>query len=162
MRLRVLRLNWRIFFVALIFSLIIGVLGNVSVVLFWVFAPDAQAIAFMSLGLNVVSFFISPLLLFAVFYFIGGRIDLVFEFLSVVMSLFLGSLAGHLIGYFPLQLFYVIGYDSTFASQGFLFVNILWMLWYAFRIAVSAEFFVGFTALSIAYIMKKRSPQTDT
>lgn len=156
-----MQLNSKIFFVALIFSLTIGVLGNASVILFRIFAPDSQTIFLTSLGLNVISFCVSPLLLFAVFYFMGRKMNIVFEFLSVVTSLFLGSFVGHLIGYGLPLLLYIVGYDSTFASQGFLFVSILSMLWYAFRIAFSTEFFVGFTALSIAHIMKKRSPQTD-
>jgi hypothetical protein len=102
--------------------------------------------------MSMATFLVSPLLFFAVFYIIGHKMDLVAEFLSVVVPLFLGSWAGHLIGYFPLQFIHITLYGTTINWSW-----ILWSFWYVFRTALSLEFFGGFTALSIAYITRKRS-----
>lgn len=97
---------------------------------------------------HVVSFILSPLLLFASFYLIGRNIDLASDFLSVLVSLFIGSLAGRLIGYFFLYA------DSYAAPSSFL--EFLWLGLELLYVAFSLEFFVGFTALAMAYIVKKR------
>jgi hypothetical protein len=97
---------------------------------------------------HVVSFILSPLLLFASFYFIGRNIDLASDFLSVLVSLFVGSLAGRSIGYFSLYA------DSYVVPSSFL--EFLWLGLELLCIAFSLEFFVGFTALAMAYIVKKR------
>jgi hypothetical protein len=94
-------------------------------------------------------FIISPFLLFACFYFIGGNIDLASDFLSVLLSLFIGSWTGQLIG--GLLIFCYIS-QALFGSAPYT----MWQyLWAVFHSAFSLEFFVGFTALAMAYIMRK-------
>jgi len=106
-------------------------------------------------SVNMVTFLISPLLLFACFYIIGQKIDLTTDFLSVVLSLFLGAWIGHLIGSLSLQFIsYALYSGASFVSW------ILWAMWYSFMVAFSLEFFVAFAALSMAYIVRKRSMQT--
>jgi len=145
--------RWKIFAVAFVIALAVGVLSNVPTFLFRMLNLTPQWFSWIALVVSVATFFVSPGLFFAAFYLIGGKIDIVAEFLSVVVPLFLGSWAGELIGYFPLQFIFVAQYGGTFIdpwSLGF--------LWYAFRAAFSYEFFVGFAALSMAYIVRKRSP----
>jgi len=144
--------KWRIFAVALVFSSVIGVLSNVSVFIFRMFDLTPEVYRWITFAISIVTFFVSPALLFACLYLMGRKIDLVAEFSSVVVPLFLGSWIGHLIGYFPLQLIYIALYGSTFVGPWG-----LWFIWYAFISAFSSEFFVGFAALSMAYIARKRS-----
>jgi len=116
-----------------------------------VFSLTPETYSWIASVTSVAAFFVSPALLFASFYLIGGKIDLASEFTSVVVPLFLGSWVGYLIGYFPLHFIYIAQYGGTFAGPWF-----LWFLWYAFVRAFSLEFFVGFAALSMAYITRKR------
>jgi hypothetical protein len=100
---------------------------------------------------EVGSFIISPFLLFVSFYLIGRNIDLVSDFRSVIVFLFIGSWAGQLIGSLFLFLY-------TFPA-----VYALWQyLWTVVYYAFSLEFFVGFTALAVAYVMKKRQNYKQT
>ena len=144
--------NWRIFLVASVFSLVIGALSNVSPLLFWTSDLGPETLAWISFAMSAVTFFVSPVLLFACFYLIGGKMDLVAEFRSVIVPLFLGSLAGHLIGYFSSQIVYIVWYSRTLS-----WLSIPWIVWYVFIRVFSYEFFVGFAALSMAYIVRKRS-----
>jgi len=155
------KFDWRIFLVAFAFSLARGILGNSSFLLLRMFDFGALTFSLVSLAFSLVSFIVSPLLLFGIFYFMGKKIDLVAEFLSVVVSLFLGSLIGHLIGYFPLQLFYILQYGGSFGVAGSLFLNVLSIAWYVFAFAFSLEFFVAFTALSMSYVVTKRSTRAS-
>jgi len=149
-----MKFKWKIFVVAFLFSFVIGALPNVSQFLFQMFHSSlAEVFEWIMFALNVVSFFVSPLLLFASFYYMGRKIDLAAEFLSVVVSLFLGSWFGHLIGYFPLEFIRIFQNGGTFIGWTWG----LWFLWYAFSKAFSLEFFAGFAALSMAYIVRKRS-----
>jgi len=144
--------NWKIFVVAFVFSLATGILSNVSQYLFQMFDFSPEGYVWVSFSLNVAMFFVSPALLFAFLYVIGGKTDLAAEFKSVGVSLFLGSWIGHLIGYFPLQFVFIAQYGGSFVGP----VG-LWFLWYGFRTAFSMEFFVGFAAFSMAYIARKHS-----
>jgi len=151
--------RWKIFAVAFVIALAVGVLSNVPTFLFsYLFRTlrlTPEWYSWIALVLNVATFIVSPGLAFAAFYLMGGKIDIVVESLAVVVPLFLGSWVGHLIGYFPLQIILIAQSGGSFIdpwSLGFGF------LWYAFRAAFSYEFFVGFSALSIAYIVRKRSP----
>jgi len=145
--------NWRIFVVGFVFGLVIGALSNVSQFLFRMFDNlTPQMFSWITSVISVATFFISPVLLFACLYIMGEKIDLVTEFLSVVVPLFLGTWAGHLIGYFPLQFILIAWNGGTFAGPW-----VFWFMWYAFRAAFSLEFFVGFAALSMAYIARRRS-----
>lgn len=99
---------------------------------------------------RVGSFIISPFLLFASFYHIGRNIDLASDFLSVLVSLFIGSWVGQLIG--GLLIFQYIS-QASFGSAPYTLLQYLWAVVYS---GFSLEFFVGFTALAMAYIVKKR------
>jgi len=142
-----------IFVVAFVFSIVIGVLSNAFSLLSVLLKLDFITSSWVALLIQLVSFFVSPILLFASFYVIGIKIDVVTEFLGVVVSLFLGSCAGHLIGYFSLEYILISQYGVTISEP--------WFLWRALsllRNVFSFEFFVGFAALSMAYIVRKRSP----
>ena len=145
--------KWRIFAVALVFSSVIGVLSNVSLFIFRMFDLTPEVYRWITFAISIVTFFVSPALLFACLYLMGRKIDLVAEFSSVVVPLFLGSWFGHLIGYFPLEFIRIFQNGGTFIGWTWG----LWFLWYAFSKAFSLEFFAGFTALSMAYIVRKRS-----
>ena len=105
--------------------------------------------------IGVGSFIISPLLLFTSFYLIGRNIDLASDFLSVLVPLFIGSWAGQLIGRLGISwyIFVSLGWESAPST---LLSTLLKYLWVGFTMAFSFEFFVGFTALATAYIVKKR------
>jgi len=145
--------KWRFFTVAFVISLAVGALSNVSPFLFRMLDLTPESYAWTAFIIGVASFFVSPGLFFAAFYLMGRKTDLVVEFLSIVVPLFLGSWIGHLVGYFPLQFIYVVQHGNTFVGPW-----VLWFLWYVFSAAFSREFFVGFAALSMAYIVAKRSP----
>jgi len=144
--------KWKIFAVALVFSLVMGALSNVSLFVFRVFDLSPEAYGWIAFIIGVATFLVSPVLLFASFYLIGGKIDLEAEFLSVVVPLFLGSWLGHLVGYFPLQFSYMVWYGGSLVGPW-----VLGYVWYGFMMAFSLEFFAGFAALSMAYIARKRS-----
>jgi hypothetical protein len=150
------KFNWTVFAVALAFSLVVSVLSNSSIYLDRTLNLSSQMFIWLLFFINVFSFIVSPLLLFASFYFIGRNIDLASNFLSVFLALFLGSWAGHLIGYFSLTLWYMSVYASGYSPPYTLF-QFLWLGWISFNMAFSIEFFAGFAALSIAYLVKKRS-----
>jgi len=144
--------KWRIFVIAFVFALVIGVLSNSFQFLYRMFDFSPEVYGWITFTIGVVTFFVSPVLLFASFYLTGQKIDLAAEFLSVVVPLFLGSWAGHVIGYFSLQYIYMVQYGGTYVGPW-----ALWWVWYAFRTAFSFEFFVGFAALAMAYISRKLS-----
>jgi hypothetical protein len=145
------KFNWKVFAVALMFSFVIGALssGNSFLYLIWL-KVSSQMFDWLSFLFRVGSFIISPLLLFASFYLMGRNIDLASDFLSVLLSLFIGSWVGQLIGGLPI--FWYVS-QALFASASY---TLLPYLWAVFCFAFSLEFFVGFTALAMAYIVKKR------
>jgi len=144
--------NWKVFFVALSFSLAIGVFSNIFI---YLIRLDLEPVLYSRVMWStvVVSFFISPLVLFASFYLMGRNIDLIAEFPSILVPLFLGSWIGHLIGYFSLVLLCISLYAETFYFSSSSYLYIFWLV---VSKALSLEFFVGFSALSMAYIVKKR------
>ncbi len=149
-----MKFNWKVFFVILPFSLGIGVLSNVYLYLLpWHLGPVQYSRVIWSI--NVVSFCVSPLVLFASFYLMGRDIDLIAEFPSVLVPLFLGSLIGHLIGHFSS----VLLYTSLYPDWNSLSQNYLWFFWVPISKVFSSEFFVGFGALSMSYIAQKRQIQ---
>jgi hypothetical protein len=143
--------NWKVFFVVLPFSLAIGAFLNIHLYLLRLdLGPELYSYAM--LYIDVVGFVISPLFLFASFYLMGRNIDLIAEFPSILMSLFLGSWIGHLTGYFSSVLLFI----SLYGGLLFSLYGYLYYFWIAVSMALSLNFFVGFAALSISYIVKKR------
>lgn len=145
-----MKFNWTVFTVALIFSFVVGALSH-SLFYLGLLHLSPQMFDWLWSLIKVGSFIISPLLLFTSFYLIGRNIDLASDFLSVLVPLFIGSWAGQLIG--RLLIFWYI-----YVSQGWESApsTLLQYLWAGFTMAFSLEFFVGFTALAMAYIVKKR------
>jgi hypothetical protein len=141
-----MKFNWTVFTVAFAFSFVIPALSYISTFLTRTLNHEMWDLLFFST--HAVSFILSPLLLFASFYLIGRNIDLASDFPSVLVSLFVGNLAGCLIAYFSLYV------GSYVASSSFL--EFLWLSLELLYMAFSLEFFVGFTALAMAYIVKKR------
>ena len=141
--------NWKVFLVAFALSFVLrAVLPSISSNLTRML--DHEMWDSVLFSTHVVSFVLSPLLLFASFYLIGRNIDLASDFLSVLVSLFVGCFAGRFIGFlvlsevsnvlppapYTLLLFFEYGFDYLI-------------------MAFSLEFFVGFTAIAMAYIVKK-------
>ncbi len=148
-----MRFDWKVFFVVLPFSLAIGVLSNIHLfLLLWILGtPQYSQIV---LSVDVVRFCISPLVLFASFYFMGRSIDLIAELPSILVSLFLGSLIGQLIGHFSsILLFASLRADWYFLSRNF------WFFWAPISRGFSHDFFVGFGGLSASYLVQKRQIQ---
>ncbi|MDH5793903.1 MAG: hypothetical protein OEZ18_05010 [Candidatus Bathyarchaeota archaeon] len=145
-----MKFNWTVFTVALIFSFVVNALSH-SYFYLGTLHLSPQTFNWLWRLITVGSFIISPLLLFASFYLIGRNIDLASDFLSVLVPLFIGSWAGQLIGRLGI-LWYIIvslGWESAPST-------LFGFLWVGFTMAFSFEFFVGFTALATAYIVKKR------
>ena len=147
---KTLKFNWKIFTVALTFSFVVGALSHRMLYL-GVLHLSSQMFDWLWSLIGVGSFIISPLLLFASFYLIGRNIDLASDFLSVLVPLFIGSWAGQLIGRLGISWYIIVsqGWESAPST-------LFGLLWVSFTMAFSFEFFVGFTALATAYIVKKR------
>jgi hypothetical protein len=141
-----MKLNWKVFAVAFVFSFVITVPSYASTILIRTLNHEMWDLVVFST--DVISFILSPLLLFASFYLIGRNIDLVSDFPSVLVPLFVASLAGRLVGYLSL-------YAGSYSAPSTL-LEFLWCGLSLLRTAFSLEFFVGFTALAVAYIVKKR------
>jgi hypothetical protein len=141
-----MKLNWKIFVAAFVFSFVIPILSYAST--FLIRTLDHEMWDLVAFSTGAISFIVSPLLLFASFYWIGRNIDLVSEFPSVLVSLFVGSLAGRSVSYFSL-------YAGSYSAPSTL-LQLLWFGLSLLRTAFSLEFFAGFTALAVAYIRKKR------
>jgi hypothetical protein len=145
-----LKFNWKVFTVALTFSFVVNALLH-SYFYLVTLHLSPQTFNWLWSLIEVGKFIISPVLLFASFYLIGRNIDLASDFLSVLVPLFIGSWAGQLIGGVGISWYIMVslGWGSTPSTLfGALLVG--------FTIAFSFEFFVGFTALATAYIVKKR------
>ncbi len=145
-----MKFNWKVFTVALIFSLVVGVLSH-SFLYLVLLHLSQQMLDWLYYPITAISFIISPLLLFTSFYLIGRKIDLASDFLSVLVPLFTGSWAGQLIGGLGIHWYIIVsqGWESSPSTLS-------GVLWVGFISAFSPEFFVGFTALAMAYIVKKR------
>jgi hypothetical protein len=132
--------------VAFAFSSVIPVLSYISTVLIKTLNHEMWNFVFFST--RAVSFILSPLLLFASFYLIGRNVNLTLNFPSILASLFVGNLAGRSVVYLSL-------YGGSYVASSSFF-DFLWLSIELLYMAFSLEFFVGFTALSMAYILKKR------
>jgi hypothetical protein len=143
-----MRFNWKVFVVAFVFSLVTTFLSGIFPTLVYASARDLGLDYSMVYWLSIVaSFVISPFLLFASFYRMGRNVDLKAEFRSVVASLFFGSWAGHFISLVYSTSAWAM--TSTYA--------VIAVIWYGVSSALSIEFFVGFSALSMAYIYKSQT-----
>jgi hypothetical protein len=150
-----MKFNWKVFAVAFMFSFVVrALLYSFSYLLLHISGP--QMSVWLVPLFEVGTFIISPFLLFASFYLIGRKIDLVSNFPSVLVSLFIGSWIGQLIG--SLLLFLNTSTGSI-ESAAYVLWQYLWVVVYSM---FSTEFFVGFTALSVAYIIKKRQNYKQT
>jgi hypothetical protein len=144
-----MKFNWKVFAVALMFSFVVSALSQSSSYLLLLSARVlGPQIGWLWPLVKVGSFIISPFLLFASFYLIGRNIDLVSDFPSVIVSLFIGSWAGQLIGSLLLFLYTP---QALSGSASYVLWQYLWTVVYSL---FSFEFFVGFTALAVAYIIK--------
>ena len=149
-----MRFNWKVFVVAFVFSLVIGVLSIIFGYLVQALNLRPEMLSGVWYFISVTRFVISPFLLFASFYLIGRNLDLRAEFPSVLLPLFFGSWVGHLIGFYPLALWdnplYIVNVES-----------LLSFIWYGISSALSFEFFVEFSALSMAYLLKTRFQHSE-
>lgn len=155
-RWRGVRFEWVVFYVAFGFSLVVGALTDSYLFFDRVLnlTPEMGFVAFqLAIG---VRFLVSPLALFASFYIIGRSIDFGAGFQSVIVSLFLGNWAGHLIAYFSYRLWFSSPSGGSYLWEPYLLPEIIWSV---ISFALSLEFFVGLSAISIAYIVKRR--ETD-
>lgn len=144
------KFEWVIFWAAFGFSLVVQVLQNSYVIVQDVFRLSTEMAVWTVL---TVRFFVSPLVLFASFYLIGRNIDFGVRFQPVLASLFFGNWAGHLTAYFSFTLWSLSRVGFSFYSWSpRLFQYVLEVV----LSALSSEFFVGLSAISIAYIVNRR------
>jgi hypothetical protein len=148
-----MRFEWVVFYVAFGFSLVVNALSN-SYFLFTYALNVTPGNAFVAFQFaRAVSFLVSPLALFASFYIIGRSIDFGARFQPVLVSLFLGNWIGHLIAHFSFMLWFSSLSGVSYLLQPYLLPEIVWAV---ITYALSLEFFVGLSAISIAYIVKRR------
>lgn len=144
-----MRFLWKIFGFALTLSLASGVLAHSSLI--WShMIRDVSIMIWFPFIISILTFFVNQVLVFGVFYLLGGEVNLTAEFMPVVVSLFLGCWLGNVTSYFSIQFISLATFGGSLAGPW-----LLLFLWYFFRMAFSGDFFVGFTALSIAHLTKK-------
>ena len=93
---------------------------------------------------SIISFIISPILIFTGIYFLGKKIDVKTKLSSIIITLIGGALIGKLLGYVSAYL--ISGYEFEVFSVPYL-SHLL-----SLSLSSLSMFFIAFTALAIAYI----------
>lgn len=144
-----MKIHPRVLIIAFALSTVIGVLSN-SYSYLTLILTETQAAIVGGLIVGTLSVIVNPLLFFASFYFIGRRIETNLEFYSYLLSLFLGNAIGLTFGHFV-----SVMVAQTFFPVPFI-VNVITVLAVFVTSLFSLSFFVGFSALALSYIIKKK------
>ena len=140
-----MRSYWKIFAVAFVSSIII-----VPLYRGFVASIEGNGGPFLFSIVTSICFVLYPILVFTVFYFMGKRINLSLELRLIVIALFVGVLAGRLVGS-GAEVFWLNPLQSVTFGDAFIAV--------AFGFVVTGFFgeaFVALAGLSIANVMKNR------
>ena len=108
---------------------------------------DENYLFYVSIVHPLMDFIVCPVLVFTIFYFIGKKTNIVSDFKAVILTLFVGIVAGHYLGFFSVFSFrnnvLAIGGDIGGGLTSFLLM---------LSGGLGAEFFVALAAILIAYI----------
>jgi len=137
--------------VAFALSTVIGALSNTYFYLASIYYTEPYGSSAANFIVNMLSLIVNPLLLFIIFYSVGKRIETNMEFYSSILSLFLGNAIGLTFGHFVTiivaqDLFHIYPYVVDGRTVLAVFASSLFPL----------SFFVGFSALALGYIIKKK------
>ncbi len=144
-----MKITPRVLAIAFALSTAIGVLSD-SHYYFELIYREPQAMSIVSTIVGILSFLVNPVFVFVTFYFIGKRIQTNGEFYSHLLSFFLGNAAGFTVGTLIIWLLVrtVIQLDTLSVVM-----SVLGGFFYSL---FSLSFFVGFSALALSYIIRKR------
>ena len=106
---------------------------------------NPQGYLSFTLAVGIIGLALNPVMLFALMYVIGRSLDLMEEYKTVVLCLFLGALVGGLAGRTTVFL--------TFPASGYGLALVSSMAVESITSAVSA-IFVGFTGASVSFIRR--------
>lgn len=144
-----MRIDVKVLVISFVFSLIVGILAEISINLD-LFVISQTGFYFWLNVLGVASFVINPLLAFVAFYFAGGKIDIETNFVSVLVSLFLGILVGFWIGFLP-EIYFSLNYCGGIDRIALL----IQIDQYSYYGSFLLLFFVAFSALCFQYFFRK-------
>ena len=146
-----MKIHPRVLIIAFALSTVIGALSNTYFYLASIFYTEPYESSAANFTVNMLSLLVNPLLIFVISYFIGKRIKTNVELYSSILSLFLGNAIGLTFGHFVTiivaqDLFHL--YPSLVDGRSVLaiFASSLF----------PPSFFVGFSALALGYIIKKK------
>jgi hypothetical protein len=144
-----MKIHPRVLTIAFVLSTIVGILSNSSYYLEMIYT-EPQAMGIMLTIIGILSTLVNPLIVFVAFYSVGKGIQTNGEFYSDLLSLFAGNAAGFTFG--TLIIWMLV---RTVISLDTLSV-VLRVVGGFFYSLFSLSFFVGFSALALSYIIKKR------
>jgi hypothetical protein len=150
-----------LFFVILILGFVSGFIFGfrhlLPFVLDW--QTPASSLATIFFFFSVISFIISPIMVFIAIYYVGRELDLRLNLGSSIIRLLSGGYVGQLMGCSIAYLISGYGFDSIVQYLG---------LMLSLAISSLSIFFTAFTALALAYIRKNNqigneppSPRSD-
>ena len=140
-------INRKVFITALLFGLVFGCIDNLRV-LFRILGLVPFRVTIYVYILGVVRSILIPILMFVVLYRLGKRIDLRNSYDSVSISLLIGSAVGPIFGCFLDQLVYPELWWDSWVGQ-------LYLAAVQALVQASRLFFLGFTALALAYLRNR-------
>ena len=140
----------KVFITALLFGLVFGGIDGLRA-LFRNFGLVPFRVPIYVDILGVVSGVLLPILMFVVLYLLGKNIDLRNSYGSVSISLLIGGAIGPLFGCFLDQLISPDLWWDSWAGQ--LYITAVQAMVHSPR-----QFFLGFTALALAYLRNREEP----
>jgi len=133
---------------ALVLSSLVGVLTELSINADLVVAPETGFLFWINV-ISYVGFIVNPLLVFAIFFLTGKRIDIVNNLVPVTFSLFLGVLVGFWIGFAP-EVYFMTHFYGGLEQNMVLGQLSSYVITGSFPLL----FFAGFSAIWVASIVK--------
>lgn len=148
----------KVFIIALLFGLVIGVVSNLWVYfLFIVFQgrlPFTQFQSFMNI-LQIVKDFLPSIVMFFVFYRLGKNIDIKKAYVGVSASLIIGFAPGLFLGW--LSSVFIMSVEFWWYNLG----DQLYKDALAGVSCVTRQFFLGFTAIALAYFRTEKEQRRE-
>ena len=147
-------IHLKIFILTFLFGIVFEGIGYLRVHLFRIFGLYGDTFAqhqFYAIILGVVRNVLIPILMFVVLYRLGKDIVLRSAYISVSVSLFIGGAFGPFFRCFVDQLISPDLWWDSWAGQ--LYLTAVQAMVHALR-----QFFLGFTALALAYLRNREGP----
>lgn len=136
-----------LFFVILILGFASGFIGGFRLILPFVvdWQTPSSSLATIFFFFSVISFIISPIMVFIGIYYVGREYDLRLNLGSSIIRLLGGGYVGQSIGFSIAYLISGYGFDSFVQYLGAML---------PFTLSSLSMFFTAFTALALAYLRK--------